>query len=200
MKKIIAATLIVITSFCANAQNFGVGIKAGTNLTKISGKQFKDEFNFGYYAGVFAEFELSKTWGLQPEILYNQVNTKTTSNFDSAIGTWPKDISSIKLNYLTIPILLRCNINKFVSLHAGPQFGLLLNKDESAWQTVSATGTNTRTAIKSGDLSVIGGITVNVTSLRIFGRYVVGLNNISDVPNSDSWKSQQIQLGIGYSF
>lgn len=200
MKKIILAAIISVVTLHAKSQKINVGVKVGANITKITGKEFKEQFSFGYNAGAFAELEFDKTWGIQPEILYNQVNTKTSSNFDSAFGNWPKNLSSIKLNYLSIPILLRFNIGKFISLNLGPQFGLLLNKDESAWQTISSTGNNTKTALKSGDLSVVGGMTVNVKVLRVFGRYIVGLNDISDVPNTDQWRSQQVQFGVGFKF
>ncbi len=43
MKKIIASAILVIALSCvANAQRFTVGGKAGANLTKITGKAFKE--------------------------------------------------------------------------------------------------------------------------------------------------------------
>ena len=56
---------------------------------------------------------------------------------------------------------------------------------------------NATSALKSGDLSGVVGLQVNLIGLRVYGRYVVGLNNISDATNSGSWKSQQIELGVG---
>lgn len=193
MKKIIAATAILLATLQAQSQNIAIGIKAGANLTKVTGKAFKEEFDLGYHAGAFAEIELNKSWGIQPEVLFNQVNTNRASGIDSIFNNWQQNTSSIQLNYLTIPILLRVNLNNLISLNFGPQFGLLLNKNESLWS-------NGKTAVKSGDLSAVGGVTVRLRSLRIFGRYVIGLNNINDIPNSDEWKSQQIQLGVGFRF
>ncbi len=193
MKKIIAATAILLATLQAQSQNIAIGIKAGANLTKVTGKAFKEEFDLGYHAGAFAEIELNKSWGIQPEVLFNQVNTNRASGIDSIFNNWQQNTSSIQLNYLTIPILLRVNINSLISLNFGPQFGMLLNKNESLWS-------NGKTAVKSGDLSAVGGITVRLRALRIFGRYVIGLNNINDIPNSDEWKSQQIQLGVGFRF
>ena len=193
MKKIIAATAIILATFQAQSQKIAIGIKAGANLTKVTGKAFKEEFDLGYHAGAFAEIELNKSWGIQPEVLFNQVNTNRASGIDSIFNNWQENTSSIQLNYLTIPILLRVNINSLISLNFGPQFGILLNKNESLWS-------NGKTAIKSGDLSAVGGVTFSLRSLRVFGRYVIGLNNINDIPNSDEWKSQQIQLGVGFKF
>ena len=193
MKRSIVVIAVLLVALQARSQKVAVGIKVGGNLTKISGKAFKEAFDFGYNAGAFAEIELNKSWGIQPEVLFNQVNTKTASGIDSVFNNWQQNISSVQLNYLTIPILLRVKINSLIALNFGPQFGLLLNKNESLWS-------NGQTAIKSGDLSALGGVTVSVRSFRFFGRYVIGLNNINDVPNSDKWRSQQIQLGAGFKF
>jgi hypothetical protein len=40
---------------------------------------------------------------------------------------------------------------------------------------------------------------VKVSSLRIYGRYAVGLSNINNLDNQDQWKSQSIQVGLGLS-
>jgi hypothetical protein len=44
---------------------------------------------------------------------------------------------------------------------------------------------------------MVGGLQLNLKVLRVYGRYVIGMNNINDVANSENWKNQQIQLGIG---
>jgi hypothetical protein len=42
-----------------------------------------------------------------------------------------------------------------------------------------------------------GGLQLNLKLLRLYGRYNVGLADISDISNSDKWKSQQLQFGVG---
>lgn len=190
MKKLIVlAVALLSVATMANAQR--IGVKAGANLNKVSGQAFKDGFDLGYHLGVFAEIDLNKKWGIQPELLFNQVNTKPSSaSFDSVLNGWQNNTSSIKLNYLTIPILLRYNVNSMFSLNAGPQFGILLNKDQSLWA-------NSKEAFKSGDFAMVLGAQVNLKLARVYARYNIGLSNINDINNSDSWKSQQIQLGVG---
>jgi hypothetical protein len=61
-------------------------------------------------------------------------------------------------------------------------------------QTLLANGQN---AFKNGDFAMVGGLQLNLKVLRVYGRYVIGMNNINDVANSENWKNQQIQLGIG---
>lgn len=191
MKKIIASAILIIAlSGIANAQRLSIGGKAGANLTKITGKAFKEEYNLGYQLGLFAEIDLSKKWGIQPEVLWNQLNTNPASGTDAVFNNWQNNTTSIKLNYITIPVLLRYNIGPLITLNLGPQFGILQNKNTNLWN-------NSKEAFKNGDLALVGGAQINLKTLRLYGRYNIGLNNINDVGNEDKWKSQQLQFGIG---
>jgi len=191
MKKIIASVIFIIAlSGIANAQRFSIGGKAGANLTKITGKAFKEEYNLGYQLGVFAEIDLSKKWGIQPELLWNQVNTHRASGIDSVLNNWQNNTGSIQLHYITIPILLRYNIGNLLTLNLGPQFGILQNKNTTLWN-------NSKEAFKSGDFAMVAGAQINLKTLRLYGRYNIGLSNINDVGTQDKWKSQQLQFGVG---
>lgn len=173
-----------------NAQKFNFGGKLGANLTKITGQAFKDGYDLGYHLGAFAEIDLNQKWGIQPELLWNQTNTQRASGSDAVLNNWQQNTKDIKLNYLSIPVLLRYNVGSLITLNLGPQFGILLNKDQSLWS-------NGKQAFKSGDLSLTGGATVNMKMLRLYGRYNIGLSNLNDVGTPDNWKSQQLQLGVG---
>ena len=72
----------VIFAQVAMAQ-FNLGIKAGANLTKIEGKTFKEEFSYGYHVGGFAEIGLGGKLSIQPEVLFNQYQTRVDSNFSN---------------------------------------------------------------------------------------------------------------------
>jgi hypothetical protein len=78
----------------------------------------------------------------------------------------------------------------FLTLNAGPQFGILLQQDKSLLQ-------NGRDAFKSGDLSMVAGAQLNILMLRVYGRYNIGLTNINNIDDRDKWTSQQIQIGLG---
>lgn len=191
MKKIIASVILLIAlTGVANAQRLTVGGKAGANLTKITGMAFKEEYNLGYHVGAFAEIDLNQKWGIQPELLFNQVNTHPASGIDSVLNNWQNNTTDIQLQYLTIPILLRYNAGSLVTLHLGPQFGIITSKDKTLWN-------NGKQAFKSGDFSMVGGVQLNFNVLRVYGRYNIGLSNLNDVGTQDKWKSQQLQVGVG---
>jgi len=171
---------------------FHIGIKGGANITKIEGISFKDQFKYGYHAGGFAEIGLGKKLGLQPEVLFNQVSTSVDSNYKHVYqNVFNSDQSTVKLNYLSIPILLNYKlIGNFLSIQAGPQFGVLISKNKTLLQ-------NGGEAFKKGDFSLLAGAQIKLSAIRITGRYVIGLNNINDIDNQDQWKSQGFQVSFG---
>lgn len=171
---------------------FHIGIKGGANILKIDGVSFKDKFEYGYHIGGFAEIGLGKKFGIQPEVLFSQVSTSVDSNYKHVYqNVFNSAQSSVNLGYLTIPIILNYKlIGNFLSLQAGPQFGVLINQDKNLLQ-------NGGEAFKRGDFAMVGGAQVKLSAIRLTGRYVVGLNNINDIDNQDKWKSQGFQLSLG---
>jgi Outer membrane protein beta-barrel domain len=192
MKKIIVP-LVVISSFFyspSQAQGFHLGIKAGSNVSELTGKSFSDGFNWNFMAGAFAEINFTKTWGIQPEVLFSQTTSQTASNFSEAYeeGINSKDV---KLQYLSIPILLTYRLPlPILSLQLGPQFGTLLNDSYSIT-------TNGKNAFKSGDFSMVVGAQINLLMFKGGVRYVYGFTNINDVTDADAWKTRTIQLYVG---
>jgi hypothetical protein len=170
---------------------FHVGVKGGANLFKIDGKSFNEEFRYGYNAGLFAEINFSKKVGIQPEVSWNQSETRVTNQFRNMYNDGLNELKNVKLNYLTIPLLLNYSPAKLLTFQVGPQFGILINKDEKLLE-------NGKNAFKSGDLSMLGGVQLNVGSAKIGGRYAVGLMNINDIDNRDRWTNQGFQLYVGF--
>ncbi|MBM3432978.1 MAG: PorT family protein [Bacteroidetes bacterium] len=169
-----------------------LGAKIGVNLTKIDGSAFSDQFKYGYHAGGFIAIPLGKKFGFQPEVLYNQNSLRVDTSFTNTVnGIFRGGITSVKLNYLSIPILINYKlVGKFITLQLGPQFGILLDQNRTFLQ-------NGGNAFKSGDLSLLGGVQVKLGPLRVNGRYVIGLNNLSDLTNNSQWKSRGYQVSAG---
>lgn len=184
-------TLVFSLFICSVSfsQGLAIGIKGGASVNKLTGKSFKEEFSFGYHVGAFATIGMGEKLSLQPEFLFNQIDVDTASNFSSVSPNFNR-VKNIQLKYLSIPILLNYNLNKVFALQAGPQFGILIDQNEDLLQ-------NSADAFKKGDLSMLGGLQIKLLKFRIYGRYAIGLSDISDVANSGKWRSQSIQLGVG---
>ena len=190
MKKIItlAICLFCVTKFTV-AQNIHFGVKAGANFQKIQGIPFKEKFTFGYQAGAFAAIGFTSKIGIQPEILFSSVNADTATQFSTVYGF--KKIDKVKLNMLDIPILLNIKAAQFLTIQAGPQFSVLIDKNQNLLK-------NGETAFKQGNISAVAGLQFNLTKFKIYGRYVAGLKNLNNVNNSNEWKNRNIQVGIGF--
>ncbi|MDQ6758105.1 MAG: PorT family protein [Bacteroidota bacterium] len=185
-RKLISVTFMLFIFTAAFSQGLTIGVKGGASLYKLSGKSFKEEFSFGYHAGVFATLGMGGRLSLQPEVLLNQVKSDTATSFSSVYHFK----NNIELKYLSIPILLNYKLSNLLALQVGPQFGILLDKNKNALQ-------NGQEAFKNGDFSMLGGLQLKLLKFRIYGRYAIGLSDISNITNSGQWKSQSIQLGVG---
>ena len=65
------------------------------------------------------------------------------------------------------------------------------------WSALNAVGLGGSGAAVSLMVMMVAGAQLNFGALKAYGRYNIGLANINDIGNQDSWKSQQFQLGIG---
>jgi len=192
-KSIVLSLLLVgFAVINTRAQGVHLGVKGGANIFKVDGQGYDQGFHFGYNVGAFAELNFTSAWGIQPELLWNQTNYRTGTQFSSIYPGGLNDVKG-KLNYLSVPLLLSFRPVKLISLQAGPQFGILLNQDKNLVN-------NTKDAFKKGDFSLVGGVQLNVANLVVGGRYVVGLTDINDVTNDQKWKNQGFQVYAGFRF
>ena len=173
---------------------FHIGAKAGANITKLDGISFKDQFRYSYHVGGFMEIGLGGRFTLQPEVMFNQYTSTLDSSYKEIYeNVIASDQSKVKLNYLSIPLLLDYKLVGPIHLQAGPQFSVLMDKNKNFLE-------NGGDAFRQGDFAMLGGAQINLGALRLSGRYIIGLNNINDIDNKDKWKSQAIQLSLGLAF
>jgi hypothetical protein len=192
--KLLSLALAVLIFSTAHSQSFHLGIKAGANINKLSGQPFSDEFSYGYHVGGYSIIGLGNKWAIQPEVLFNQSSSDTSSEFSDIYTSLSlNNLSKIKLSYLSIPILLNYNASKMITLQAGPQFGILLDQNVNLVQ-------NGKDAFKKGNFGLVAGLQLKLAMFRVYGRYVVGLTNLNDIDNQDKWTGQGFQIGVGFTF
>ena len=172
--KLSLLVLALLAVTLTQAQGLHFGIKGGANMTKVDGKAMTDEFNYGYQLGGFAEIGLGKKWFIQPEVMWTEYRTRTADDFEDIIE-FPAEGANrkeVKLNYLAIPITLNYRLLDWFSLHAGPQFGVLLNQDKNLLE-------NGRDAFNAGVVSFVTGAQLNFGGFHITGRYFTNINDIN---------------------
>ena len=193
MKKTFFTLAVVV--FCAGgavAQGISGGIKLGANFANqkmdYEGFDFSPKSRTSLHGGLFLTIMMSETFGVQPELLYNSVGSKI-----DFMGT--EGIS--RLNYLSVPVMLRYNPVPIFNIHVGPQFGFLLSaEDESDGQSEDV-----KEDYKQLDLGAGIGAGVDLPmGLGISARYVMGLSNIADIEDAEGIKvtNSTIQLSVSY--
>jgi len=187
-----AVASLLLLANVSFGQKLHYGIKGDLQFTKLNGEGLKGSFSPGYDAGVFVEYNFTSKLGIQPEILFSQFNNKRGDDFMTYYVNSGNSSSksSVKLSYLSVPVLLAYNVNKLFTINAGPQFSMLLYDNEDLL-------TKDRAAFKNTDLGVAAGLTLHVSGVRFYGRYVYGLGNINNIDSRYTWHSQQIQVGLG---
>jgi hypothetical protein len=116
------------------------------------------------------------------------VNVDTANNFSQIYQF--NNVDKVQLKELLIPVLLTYDLNKIISLQAGPQFGIVMDNNKSFVE-------NGKDAFKSGNFSLVGGVELHLLKFRIYGRYVGGLTDLNNIEDADTWKASAIQLGVG---
>ncbi|HEV2355154.1 MAG TPA: porin family protein [Puia sp.] len=187
---VLSFLLAIAAASPTHAQGFHLGVKAGANLFKIDGESFSQQFQFGYTAGAFTQIYVSRSWGLQPELNFNQTDYRTGNNFSAVVPDGVNDVRG-KLDWLTVPVLLSYRPVPVLSLLAGPQFGILVNQDQHLIN-------NAGDAFRKGDLSIVAGAQLNLGPVMAGARYQIGLSNINDVTNESTWKNQGWQIYTGF--
>ncbi len=190
MKKILL--VLIVTSLPlmrVQAQGLGIGLKGGLNFANQSIGDFQGDVSSrtGFHGGLYAHISLGK-FGVQPEILYSTVG----SEFD--LSGVADDIEN-RSAYFTIPLLLRLNI-AFLNIHAGPQFGILVNAETEDNGVVE----DVKDQYKSGDFSIAAGVGANLPfNLNVTARYVAGLSDVNDnLTNLGDISNSTFQLSLGY--
>lgn len=158
----------------SNAQAFG--IKGGLNFANFNGDD-AGEFNVltSFHAGLVAEMRIIDAIAIQPELLY------------SVQGSDTKD-ENYKLNYITLPVVLKVYFTDSFNLQAGPQLGLLISESDNF------------TAFESNtfDMGLAGGAEFFFAdSFSVQARYIAG---IVEVSNKVDIKNSVVQLSVCYMF
>ena len=198
MKKLFLGAAIAMSSLTF-AQQFG--IKAGMNVSSISNDGWDDsKAKVGFYGGLFMNAPLAESFSIQPEILYNNLGSKTER---TVAGT--KYSSTLNLDYIAVPVMFQYNATPQFYLEAGPEFGFLVNASSKATAGNNSNITNIDTdSFNKFNMGIGLGAGFNITNkLGINARYVAGLNDVTD---NDKWgsdasnKNNNFQVGLAYKF
>ncbi len=194
------------------SENSGFGVKGGVNLASALGdgadKMYKDINSVTqYHFGAYAQIGVTNRFSIQPELLYQRKGFKVKGEESFAAGSTTAtvgDEKSIKLSYLSVPVLFVFNVFENVALQVGPQASYLLNLRDGS-ESLSPNAYR----YKSFDVGVVGGVEAKLEFLRLGARYdysLTDLRNSGKFTVSDiSYEAQsdirngvfQVYVGVG---
>ncbi|WP_296149379.1 porin family protein [uncultured Flavobacterium sp.] len=211
MKKIILTVSAIFAMGVLNAQEIKYGVKAGLNLSTLTGDitDFTDvKSKAGFHVGGFVEFKFTDKFAIQPELLYSTQGAKSEF-FDSDDVTFQSEEDNYKLDYLNLPIMAKYYVAPGFSIEAGPQIGFLLSAKNKYDYTSSFFGEDlsdsgeedVKDSFKSIDFGVNFGAGYEFTqNIFVQARYNLGLSNIADFDNDFEIKNSVVQVSFGYKF
>ena len=201
MKKSINVFLIL---FCFIAfspssiaqQKFGLGLKIGQNFSKVDNVAV-DHNAASYHAGITTYIGINKYFSIAADAILSQTKLESSPSTAELLLNPSFKHETYHLDYLSIPLLAQFHPVKSFTIQAGPQYSILLDQKKDGVE-------NARVAFTSGEFSFVGGAKLDLGGFFLYGRYVVGLQNIKDIKqlttslqDQSTWRSQQWQLGVG---
>jgi hypothetical protein len=192
MKKIILSALLLcsgLTGFSQVLPSFQLGLKAGTNLSKLSTENtFSSDNRAGYYAGLWARIGAAGIH-LQPELYLSGKNTILKADNGQE--------NKIKFTSLDIPILVGTKIGAAgigVRLNTGPVVSFILNDEQSFGQAANSAFTGD---FKGQNIAWQFGAGLDVSKLGIDVRFEQGLSKIGKDGYNDT-KLSLFTVGLAY--
>jgi len=194
------------TSFSENKSSgfyMKYGVKAGLNMTSMSNDMSLEPgfgMGVGFRVGGFLNLRWgyrtensapgTGLWGFQPEIMYSSQAVKT-------------DDGDIKMNCISVPLLLKVYPTTSFSIEIGPELSYILSTSPDMMTIENTAADIDRSEIKIGECKGLNvGVAVGVAydfdmGLTLGARYTYGF---TDMAKNLKWKPSNIQVTIGWMF
>lgn len=181
---------------------FDLGIKVAANFANMHGEEWESGYKPGIAGGIFGGVRF-KRFGVSADVLfsqvkyvgngvsfYNAVNGKNLFKASADSATHGEFV----VTYLSIPVLLNVKLAGPLWFQVGPQFSNIIGIKDKDQLLKDA-----KDVFKSGDVGGVIGLQLNLASLRVGARYVIGFSDLSNESLSSSWKQRTIQLQLGWA-
>ena len=198
MKKIFFFLMSMIV-LNAQAQNkFALGIKLGQNFSSVNNINV-DRNAASFHVAAAAQIGVGPSFSIAPEVILTQTKLESNPSVLELLGNSALKPETYHLNCLAIPVLAQYKVFKSFIIQAGPQYSILLDQQKDGKEAV-------RLAFNSGEFAIVGGAKLDLKGFFLYGRYVIGMNNIrsaselsTNLGDQSTWKTRQWQLGLGFS-
>jgi len=174
---------------------FTFGLKGGVNLAMGFTTPSSDML-IGFHFGAMGQYRIGNA-GIQLEAQFSMQGVKIPYGDDSS-GSYTEDNTSIKLNYINIPLIMQYYLAPGFALEAGPQLGILISANASA----GGNSENIKPYCNSVDFSIAAGLSYQLPTvpLGFHARYIVGLTTVDKGYVFSESKHSVVQVGMFFRF
>jgi hypothetical protein len=198
MKKLFFFLMSIIV-LNAQAQNkFALGIKLGQNFSSVNNVNV-DRNAASFHIGAAAQIGVGPFFSIAPEVILTQTKLESNPSVLELLNNNALKPETYHLNYRAIPVLAQYKVFKSFIVQAGPQYSILLDQKKDGKEAA-------RQAFETGEFAIVGGAKLDLNGFFLYGRYVIGMNNIrsanelnNNLGDQSTWKTRQWQLGVGFS-
>jgi len=177
MKKTLLLLALVMCSFYGFSQNALYGVRAGVNVSNLNFEPevpagVRNMHRNGFAIGFFAEYELSSSLSIAPELQFSAEGAKE---------------ENLRLDYIQMPVFFKYKISNKLAIGLGPQASLKSHDYEDGMQNLSFSG--------------LGGLEYMISDeIFIDARYTYGFTNIFDDEVNLDATTENFQIGLGVKF
>ena len=199
MKKSILTLTLIFLALLANAQ-MNAGIKLGFNLSQIKfeldGDTKTSDMAAGVQIGGFVNFTVTETFSIQPEMLFSRFGGKQSEYVEDI----DEDVTqTFKVDYLSVPVMLKFNVAPNFNLQVGPEVGILVGanvKGEVFGQSVTV---DAKDLFETFNFGLNGGLGFTYEKFGFDARYFFGIANVVDDPEGGTQgRYRTFQFAISY--
>lgn len=192
-RKLLLPVMLCLMVNVLHAQSIHGGIKGGMNLSLNSGEGMSESLQAGYDIGGYMTIGFGSKWAIQPELFYSQRNPKAGGDFLKYYNVDGNSLYSptSRLSYISLPVLAKYNVAKWLAISAGPQFNYIAFDDDNFRRDYAD-------AYKKTDAGIAGQVELALDRVMFYLRYYHGFSNINNMDNRYTWKSRQVGVGIAY--
>lgn len=177
-------------------KKFNFGVRSGLNISTIISEDDdidSPDARFAAYAGLVAEYRITERFSVLTEINYSQQGFSNEDGFSEDDDFDPQ----FQVDYLQVPVMLKVNIIKGLSAHAGPQIGFKINEEYDT--DITENGGDTETDFfETIDFQIVSGAQYTFDfGLFVQARYSLGLTEV--IKDSEGHNSV-FSIGAGFMF
>jgi len=207
MKKVFLTVAAIFAMGVANAQEIKFGVKAGLNLSTLTGDAEDAKSLLGFHVGGLAEFKITDKFSVQPELLFSLQGAKTEYDYNDGFNSASAE-EKLRLGYINVPVMAKFYVAPGFSLEAGPQVGFNVTAKNhydyrftEFGETVTESGKDDyKDAVETVDFAMNFGAGYEFTqNVFVQARYSLGLTNIAKDSDADV-KNGVLQVSVGYKF